>query len=343
MDIVLKGKMDGIEVAAQITSQFDTPIIYLTSYTDHGRIERAKQTKPFGYLLKPLVKKELHTNIEMALHKNSVEKNMKNYFDWLEKCSRGTIDAVAHAIELRGPYTPGHHQRVAEIACAIANKMGLTGFSVEGLSVAAHVYDISFVNIPINILRDSGQLTEHELDLYNTYPQLSYDILKEVDFPWPVADIVLQHRECYDGSGFPNGVKGDNILLRSRILAVAHTIEDLTSHRAFRNALPLNEALEEISSKSGSKYDPRVVDASGELHKALREQEKLFLESKEAFAQIKTLHGILNICSCCKRICNDEGKWEQMEFYIRDRSEADFSHGMCPECLAKYFPILSPR
>ena len=80
------------------------------------------------------------------------------------------------------------------------------------------------------------------------------------------------------------------------------------------------------------------MEASGELHKALREEEKLFLESKEAFAQIKTLHGILNICSYCKRICNDEGKWEQMELYIRDRSEADFSHGVCPECSAKYYP-----
>jgi len=260
MDIILKGKMDGIEAAEQITSRFDIPVIYLTAYTDHGYIERAKQTRPFGYLVKPFIRKELHTNIEMALHKDNVDKNIKSYLGWLEKCSKGTIDAVARAIELRGPYAPGHHQRVAELARAIANKMGLTGFSVEGLSLAAHVYDISFVNIPINILQDSGQLTELELDIYNTYPQLSYDILKEVDFPWPIADIVLQHRERYDGSGFPGGIKGDNILLRSRILAVADAIEDLTSHRAFRNAFPLNEVLEEISSNSGSKYDPKVVD-----------------------------------------------------------------------------------
>ena len=261
MDIVLKGKIDGIEAAQQITSQFDIPVIYLTAHTDHGYIERAKQTRPFGYLLKPFVKNELHTNIEMALHKHTIDENVKSYLDSLIKCSKGTIDAISKTIELRGPYTSGHHKRVAKLANAIAEEMGLTGFSTEGLSLAAYVYDISFVNIPINILQNSGQLTGLDLKLFNTYPQLSYDILKEVDFPWPVADIVLQHRECYDGSGFPNGVKGDNILLRSRILAVAHAIEDLTSHRSFRNAFPLHEALEEISSNSGSQFDPKVVDA----------------------------------------------------------------------------------
>ncbi|MCX5815900.1 MAG: response regulator [Proteobacteria bacterium] len=271
MDIVLKGKMDGIEAVEQITLQFDIPVIYLTSHTNDGFIERAKQTRPFGYLVKPFVKKELHTNIEMALHKHAADKSIKSYLDRLTKCFKGTIDAVMGAIELRGPYTPGHHQRVAEFTRAIANEMGLTGFSVEGLLLAAYVYDISLVNMPIEILQDSGQLTGLNLTMYQTYPQLSYDILKEVDFPWPIADIVLQHRECYDGSGFPKGIKGEDILLRARILAVADAIEDLTSHRAFRNAFPLNKALKEISSNSGSKYDPKVVDVCLKLF-----QEKQF-------------------------------------------------------------------
>ena len=260
MDIILKGKMDGIEAAERITSQFDIPVIYLTAYTNHEYIERAKQTMPFGYLVKPFRKKELHANIEMALQKRGVDKNIKDYLDRLTKCFKGTIDAVMGAIELRGPYTPGHHKRVAECTRVIANEIGLTGFSVEGLLLAAYVYDISLVNMPVDVLRDSGQLTGLNLVMYQTYPQMSYDILKEVDFPWPIADIVLQHRECYDGSGFPMGLKGENILLRARILAVADAIEDLTSHRAFRNAFSLNEVLEEISANSGSKYDPRVVE-----------------------------------------------------------------------------------
>ena len=260
MDIILKGKMDGIEAADRITSQFDIPVIYLTAYTNNEYIERAKQTRPFGYLVKPFMKKELHTNIEMALHKHVVDKSIKDYLNRLTKCFKGTIDAVMGAIELRGPYTHGHHKRVAEFTRAIANEMGLTGFSVEGLLLAAYVYDISLVNMPIEILQDSGQLTGINLALYQTYPQMSYDILKEVDFPWPIADIVLEHRECYDGSGFPRGIKEENILLRARILAVADAIEDLTSHRAFRNAFPLNEVLKEISASSGSKYDPKIVD-----------------------------------------------------------------------------------
>ena len=267
MDVILKGKMDGIEAAERITSQFDIPVIYLTAYTNHEYIERAKQTRPFGYLVKPFIKKELHTNIEMALHKHWADKNIRSYLDRLTKCFKGAVDAVMGAIELRGPYTPGHHQRVAGYTNAIANEMGLTGFSIEGLLLAAYVYDVSLVNMPAEILQDSGQSAGINLAIYKTYPQMSYNILKEVDFPWPIADIVLQHRECYDGSGFPQGIKGEDILLRARILAVADAIEDLTSHRVFRNAFPLNEVLEKISANSGSRYDPKVVDVCLKLFK----------------------------------------------------------------------------
>jgi putative two-component system response regulator len=260
MDIVLKGGMDGIEAAGQIASQFDIPVIYLTAYTDHEYIERAKRTMPFGYLVKPFTKNELYANVEMAIHKYGVDKNIKSYLGHLIKCFKGTIDAVMGAIELRGPYAPGHHKRVAELACAIAKEIGLTEFTIEGLLLASYVYDIGLVSMSIDILQDPGQLTGLKLALYQTYPQLSYYSIKEVEFPWPIDDIVLQHCECYDGSGFPNGIKGEDILRTARILAVANAIEDLTSRRAFRNGLPLNEALEKISSNSGSKYDPEVID-----------------------------------------------------------------------------------
>ena len=113
MDIVLNGKMDGIEAADRITSQFDIPVIYLTSYTDQEYIERAKQTKPFGYLVKPYHLKELYANIEMALHKHRIDKEIKDYLDSLIRCYTGIMEAFSGAIELRGPYAPGHHQRVA--------------------------------------------------------------------------------------------------------------------------------------------------------------------------------------------------------------------------------------
>jgi len=261
MDIVLKGKMDGIEAADRITSQFDIPMIYLTAYTNQEYIERAKLTNPFGYLVKPFNQKELCATIEMALHKHRVDKEIKDYLDRLTRCYTGIMKAFSGAIELRGPYAPGHHQRVAYFAHAIAKEMGLPDFSVEGLWLAAHVYDISLVNMPVDIIQDSGKLTGVKLTLCREYPQLSYDILKEVNFLWPIADIALQHRECFDGSGFPQGIKGEDILIEARILAVADALEDLTSRRVFRNAFPFKQALDEISAHRGSQYDPDVVDA----------------------------------------------------------------------------------
>jgi len=261
MDIVLKGKMDGIETAVRIASQFDIPVLYLTAYTNQEYIERAKQTNPFGYPVKPYNQKELYATIEMALHKHRVDQEIKDYLDRLTRCYTGIMKAFSGAVELRGPYAPGHHQRVAYFAHAIAKEMGLPDLSVEGLWLAAHVYDISLVNMPVEILLDAGQLTGHSLTLYRNYPQLSYDILKEVNFLWPIADIALQHRECYDGSGFPRGIKGADILIEARILAVAHALEELTSRRAYRDAFPLKQALDEISAHRGSQYDPDVVDA----------------------------------------------------------------------------------
>jgi response regulator RpfG family c-di-GMP phosphodiesterase len=261
MDIVLTGKMDGIEAADRITSQFDIPVLYLTAYTNQEYIERAKQTKPFGYLVKPYNQKELHTNIEMALHKHRADEEIKDYLKRLVKCYMETIKVVLGANELRGPYAPGHHQRVAEFTHAIVKEMGLPDFSMEGLWLAAHVYDIGLASMPISIIHGSEKLTGLMLTLYRKYPQMSYDILDAVTFPWSIADIVLQHRECYDGSGFPKEIKGENILIEARILAVADALEDLTSNRSYRNAFPLNEALEKISTNSGSKYDPTVVSA----------------------------------------------------------------------------------
>ncbi len=267
MDIVLKDKMDGIEAAGRITSQFNIPVLYLTAYTNQEYIERAKQTNPFCYLVKPHNHEELHANIEIALHKHRVDKEIKDYLDRLAKCYKGTIEAVSGAIELRGPYPPGHHQRVAKFTNAIAREMGLSDSSIEGACLAAYLYDVGLVSMPVSIIQDSGQLTGLMLTLYRKYPQYSHNILIAVDFPWPVNDTVLQHRECFDGSGFPRGIKGEDILVEARILAVAHALEDLTSHRTFRNAFPLKQALDEISAHRGSQFDPDVVDACLRLYR----------------------------------------------------------------------------
>jgi putative two-component system response regulator len=267
MDIVLAGKMDGIETAAKIAAISGAPVVYLTSYADDKTFGRATLTGPSGYVLKPVEKKQLHLTIELALHKQGIEINLQKNHARIYKSMKGMIEAVAETIERRGPYTEGHHERVSRLAVAIAREMGLTDFQVEGLDLASRIYDIGMVNIPADILQKAGRLEGIKLSMYQTYPEAAYDTLKKIECIWPIAFIILQHREFYDGSGFPKRIKGEAILIEARILAVAHALEDLTTHRSYRNAFPLNEALEEISSHSGSWYDSGVVAACLKLFK----------------------------------------------------------------------------
>ena len=153
MDIVLKGKMDGIEAAERIALQFDIPVIYLTAYTNPEYIERAKQTKPFGYLVKPFKEHELYSNIEMALHKHRMDKEIKDYLECLAKCYNGTIKAFSWATEFRGPYAFRSSPACRWIGSGDRQGNGTSDSLMEGLRMAAHVYDISFVNIPVASFR----------------------------------------------------------------------------------------------------------------------------------------------------------------------------------------------
>ena len=261
MDIVLTGKMDGIEAAEKIKALSGTPVVYLTSYADDKTFGRAALTGPSGYILKPVEKKQLQVVIELALNRQGIELNLQKNHTRLYGSMKGMIGAIAETIELRGPYTEGHHERVSKLVVSIAREMGLTDFQVEGIELASAIYDIGMVNIPADILQDAERLEGFKLAMYQTYPGAAYDTLKKIECIWPIAYIILQHRECYDGSGFPKGIKGEAILIEARILAVAHALEDLTTNKSFRNAFPINEALKEISTHSGKKYDPEVVAA----------------------------------------------------------------------------------
>ena len=261
MDIVLAGRMDGIQAAEKIKAIADIPVVYLTSYADDKTFGRAKISGPSGYVLKPVEKKQLHVAIELALHRQGIEVDLQKNHARIYGSMKGMIGAIAATIEQRGPYTEGHHERVSGLAVAIARGMGLTDFQVEGIELASSIYDIGMVNVPADILQESGRLEGLRLSMYQTYPEAAYDTLKKIECIWPLADIILQHRECYDGSGFPRGTKGEAMLIEARIIAVAHALEDLMTNRSYRTAFPLNEALEEISAKSGSWYDPEVVAA----------------------------------------------------------------------------------
>ena len=402
MDIVLQGRMDGIEAASIIQSRCNIPVVYLTAYADDKTVERAKITEPFGYILKPFEDRDLQTTIEMALHKHkmsilleeseeryrgvvenahdaiyiktqgdflyanpafekltglekeeicckefnfwktihpedlkfvkAMEKERKkeneetsNYefriisrereiktveaniimirndgivkeigilrdiseskqaeierqhsFERLRKSLEETVNALASAVEMRDPYTAGHQKRVTELTHAIAIEMELPEGQIEGLRLASLIQDIGKIRVPGEILSKPGKLSHIDFGAIEIHPQVGYDILKSVEFPYPVAQIVLQHHERMDGSGYPWQLKGKEILLEARILAVADVVEAIASHRPYRPSLGINKALEEISRNKGSLYDPKVVDTCLKLFK-----EKIFKYSRK--------------------------------------------------------------
>jgi PAS domain S-box-containing protein/putative nucleotidyltransferase with HDIG domain len=191
----------------------------------------------------------------------AAEKALKDSYEKLERTLKGIVEALGAAIELRDPYTAGHQRRVAELAVAIAEEMGLPTEKVEATRYAALVHDIGKLAVPAEILAKPAALTDTEFALIKFHPQQAYDILKEIDFPWPLAEIVLQHHERLDGSGYPSGLKGDEILLEARIIAVADVVEAMSSHRPYRPARGIEAACDEIKAKRGRLYDPDVVDA----------------------------------------------------------------------------------
>lgn len=193
--------------------------------------------------------------------RQEAESNLKHSYDKLQKALQATIDTVSKMVEMRDPYTAGHQQKVARLSMAIAQEMGLPEAQVRYIGTAAIVHDIGKIYVPAEILSRTGKLTDLEYQMMKTHVQGSYDILKNIDFPWPIADIILQHHERLDGSGYPNQLKDNNILLEARILAVADTVEAMSTHRPYRAALGIDEALEEISRNESLLYDAAVVKA----------------------------------------------------------------------------------
>ncbi len=179
----------------------------------------------------------------------------------------GTIHAIALVVEGRDPYTAGHQRRVAKLAVAIARTMGVEEEKIEGIHWGCMIHDIGKIYLPAEILSKPSPLTDLEYSLVQTHPQVGYDILKDVEFPWPVADIVHQHHERIDGSGYPRGLKGDQICLEARITVVADVTEAMSNHRPYQPGLGIDKALAEIKRGRGKQYDADVVDACLKLFK----------------------------------------------------------------------------
>jgi len=203
------------------------------------------------------INKQMEREITDRKH---VEDELKQSLETEQNILEGIVKAMAIVVEARDPYTAGHQQRVAELACALAKEMSLSEKQIEGIRIAGLLHDIGKINIPSEILSKPGRLTEIEFSLIKNHPQVSYDILKGIEFPWYVDKIVLQHHERLDGSGYPAGLGREDILIEAKILAVADVVEAMSSHRPYRAALGIDKALGEILEHRGILYEPEVVN-----------------------------------------------------------------------------------
>ncbi len=187
--------------------------------------------------------------------------NLQLSLEKLQKVTKGVIDTLVSVIESRDPYTAGHQKRVANFAKAIAEELKLTKSEVDGIHMASLIHDLGKIAVPSEILSNPGKLSDVQFNMIKIHPQIGYDILKNIEFQWPIDRIILQHHERVDGTGYPSKLKDDDILLGAKILAVADTVEAIASHRPYRAALGIDAALEEISKKKGVHYYTDVVDA----------------------------------------------------------------------------------
>jgi len=241
-------------------------VIILTGTTDTHEALRTVEEGAQDFLVKGRVDGELLTrSIDYARSRKRVElqlraseAKLKEGNDQLLKMVYDVAEAMGRVVEARDPYTQGHQERVAHVARLIAADMNLPRDDIDAVEMASYVHDIGKMCVPAEILSRPGQLSDVEMSLIRQHPQSSYDILKDIAFPWPIADIALQHHERMDGSGYPQGLDGEHTLLGARILAVSDVVEAMSSHRPYRPALGLDAALTELR-EHPTLYDPQVV------------------------------------------------------------------------------------
>jgi len=206
-------------------------------------------------------------NIELEEKDKLSEQKLQQSYKRLRKTMEDTIYTIGKIAETRDPYTSGHQKNVSQIATFIAQEMKLPQDKIEGVRIASLVHDIGKISLPAEILNKPTKLSKIEYSLIKEHSQTGYDILRSIDFPWPIAQIVLQHHERLDGSGYPQGLKGEDILMEAKILGVVDVVEAMSSHRPYRPAWGIDKALEEISKNKSILYDPEVVDACLKLFK----------------------------------------------------------------------------
>jgi putative two-component system response regulator len=254
--------MDGLQMAEEIkTIRGNVPVIVITAYNDVDYLVKAIEIGIDSYVRKPVNTDRLMEAIARSTQVRQQQRELEKANQQFQDTLHHTIDALSRAIEKRDPYTDGHQKRVSQFAELIAQEMGLDPQVIVGIRLGGMIHDIGKISIPSELLNMPRRLTNLEFELIKLHPQAGADILAEVDFPWPIRQMVLQHHERLDGSGYPNGLKGEDILLEARIIAVADVLEAMANHRPYRPGLGIEAATAEIIAHRGEQYDPDVVDA----------------------------------------------------------------------------------
>lgn len=261
MDIRLNGAMDGIEAATKLHADNVAAVIYLTAYADDDILARAKLTEPFGYLLKPFSKNELKASIEMGLYKNAMERKQQRIFD-------AVVQTITELVKLRDPLINGIQTRAADLAAAIATELHLPAQDVRYIRLAALLHGVGLVALPADLFRHPMPLQGMEQKLFQTHPETAWRLLKDIEFPYPVAEIVYQHMERLDGSGFPRGLKGADILPGARVVAVACQAAQMLTPNGIKAAASMEDVLKELEAGRGRLFDAEVVDAVQRMQQA---------------------------------------------------------------------------
>ena len=278
LDIMMPG-MDGYEVCRRLKEDPATafiPVIFITAMTETVSKTKGFELGAVDYITKPfhaaevLARIRTHLSIEemraqLASQNETLERQVARKTAEIHDMLEASIHSMALMVEVRDPYTAGHQQRVSRMACAIAQKLGLSSDTIEGIRIAGLLHDVGKIRIPVSILSRAGELLPAEHEMLKIHPQISFELLKDIPFPWPVAQMALQHHERLDGSGYPQGLAGDAILPEAKILAVADVAEANSSFRPYRPANGIGYALEKLAMKKGKQYDADAVEACQDL------------------------------------------------------------------------------
>jgi putative two-component system response regulator len=278
-DINMPGE-SGLDFIRHVLKAYpDTAAIMVSAIGDPLLAESMLQLGVYDYIIKPMDRNGILISVANAFRRRDLEianrsyrRNLEEMVDErtdslqrsmkkLENAMNGIVRAIAHTVETRDPYTAGHQRRVADLAVALAGAVGFEKDKIEAVRMAAIIHDLGKISVPAEILSKPSRLTVNEFNLIKEHPQVGYDILKDIEFPWEIATMVYQHHEKLDGSGYPLGLSGKEILPESRVLTVADVVEAMASHRPYRPGLGIEIALDEIQKNQGRLYDPEVTAA----------------------------------------------------------------------------------